>query len=472
MREINRIRFATRMAPAKVFSLALALSLALTLLVGLSNAVQAQEPADTFPGVRLGLIYEAGFEPALAIKPFTSRYGGGGAEIQVEAIIGRDLRYSDRFSLMDSIPAALVGEGVDYNLWDQIGATWLLTGQVEGLGEGLVLVLTLHDVVYAEVREQGRFPIPDPESEDFRMAVHRVSDEIVQWVFGEPGMAASRIAFSMRGSDGNQELYLIDSDGENLHRITNNQGLSMSPAWHPSGTKLAYNSDKTADGIPKIFELDLYTNQERMLEPGRDGQQLTPTYHPNGREIVFGIMGTNRTGIFSYDWERDCCMTHLQGGRYEDLSPTFSPDGQRIAFNSNRLGTNVPQIYVMEADGGDAELISPYVYGTSGYYTSPDWSPIDNRVAFHGRIERYGSYQILVAEVEGRRARILQLTGEGDNQDPSWAPDGRHLVFAGERRWGFGLFVVDAATGRIRAIVAGILPRNPDWSPALGSISH
>lgn len=430
---------------------------------------RSQEVTDTFPGVRLGLIYEAGFEPALAIKPFTSRFGGGGAEIQVEAIMARDLRYSDRFALMDSLPASLLGQGVDYNLWDQLGATWLLTGQVEGLGEGLVLVLTLHDVVYAELREQGRFPLPDPVSEDFRMAVHRVSDRVVEWIFGEPGMAASRIAFSMNGRDGNQELYLIDSDGENFRRITNNQSVSMSPAWHPSGRKLAYNSFKSEDGIPRIFELDLVTNQERVLSPGREGQQMTPSYHPNGREILFGLLGTNRTGIFSYDWERECCLTHLQGGRWEDFSPTFSPDGRRIAFNSNRLGTHIPQIYVMDAEGGGAEIISPYVYGTSGYYTSPDWSPIDNRVAFHGRIERYGRYQILVAEVEDRGARVLQLTADGDNQDPSWAPDGRHLVFAGERSYGFGLFVVDAASGRIRAMVTSIRPRNPDWSPALGS---
>jgi len=433
---------------------------------------QGQEVRDTFPGVRLGLIYEAGFEPALAIKPFTSRFGGGGAEVQVEAIIARDLRYSDRFSLMDSIPASLVGQGVDYNLWDQLGATWLLTGQVEGLGEGLVLVLELHDVVYAERREQGRFPLPDPASTDFRMAVHRVSDAIVQWVSGEPGMAASRIAFSMTGGDGNQELYLIDSDGENLHRITNNASISMSPAWHPSGTKLAYSSFKAEDGVPRIFELDLVTHQERVLSIGREEQLMSPTYHPNGRVIAFGLLGSNRTGIFSWDWERECCLIHLQGGRYEDLSPTYSPDGRRIAFNSNRLGTNVPQIYVMDADGGDAELISPYVYGTSGYFTSPDWSPIGNRVAFHGRTGRYGMFHIIVAEVEDRGARVLRLTGDGDNQDPSWAPDGRHLVFAGERSYGFGLFVVDAATGRIRAVVSSIRPRNPDWSPALGAVGR
>ena len=191
-----------------------------------------QEVADSFPGVRLGLVYEAGFEPALAVKPFTSRFGGGGAEVQVEAIIARDLRYSDRFALMDSIPPSLVGEGMDYNLWDQLGATWLLSGQVEGLGEGLVLVLELHDVVYAEMKERGRFPLPDTASDDFRMAVHRISDQVVEWIVGEPGMAASRIAFAMSVGDTAKELYLIDSDGENLRRLTR----SSSWTWLLAGS--------------------------------------------------------------------------------------------------------------------------------------------------------------------------------------------------------------------------------------------
>ena len=427
-----------------------------------------QEVADSFPGVRLGLVYEAGFEPALAVKPFTSRFGGGGAEVQVEAIIARDLRYSDRFALMDSLPPSLVGEGMDYYLWDQLGATWILSGQVEVLGEGLVLVLELHDVVYAEMKERGRFPLPDPASDDFRMAVHRVSDQVVEWIVGEPGMAASRIAFAMSVGDTAKDLYLIDSDGENLRRLTRFEGITQSPTWHPSGEKLAYTSWRSGEAS-QVFELDLVTRRERALEPGRSGQHITPTYHPRGSEIAFGLLGNNRTGIFSFDIDANCCLTHLQGGRWEDLSPTYSPDGSRIAFNSNRLGTNIPQIFVMSSQGGEADLISPYVYGTPGYYTSPDWSPTDNQVAFHGRIGRYGRYQILVAEVGDRGARVLQLTADGNNEDPSWAPDGRHLVFAGERSYGYGLFVVDAASGRIRPLVTGIRPENPDWSPPLGS---
>jgi len=435
-------------------------------LAGASAGGLGAQELDSIPGVSLGLLYESSFQPALAVKPFEGRFGGTGVAPRVEAIVARDLRYSDRFEVMDSLPADLMARaGVDYALWDQIGATWLVTGQVEGAGEGYVLVLELHDVVYGDVQSRARFRLPGPEDEGFRMAVHRASDAVVEWVFDEPGMAASRIAFSRKTSDGNQEIYTIDSDGENLRRITSFDALTQQPAWSPDGTRIAYISFRS--GEPELYERDLETGEDRRIDPGRPGQPNTPSYGPSGDLLAFSLMGSGRSGIFTYNVGRRCCLTHLVGGRWQDLSPTYSPDGDRIAFNSNRLGTAVPQIYVMPADGGQPELLSPYVYGEGGYFTSPDWSPVDGKVAFHGRIER-GRYHILVTDVEEPASRVLQLTSEGNNEDPSWAPDGRHLVFVGERSYGFGLFVVDTATGRIRTLLSGMRVRVPSWSPSLG----
>lgn len=438
--------------------------LAVVWTLTLAGAAAAQG-RDSIPGVSLGLVYETAYTPALALKPFTGRFGGGGVAPQVEAIIGRDLRNSDRFEVLDSLPGALLGEGIDYTLWDRLGAVWLVTGQVEGAGENFVLVLELHDVVYGEVKERGRFRLPDPADEDFRMAVHRASDQIVQWATGEPGMAASRIAFSLTTNEGNKELYLIDSDGENLHRITNYGSITLSPAWHPSGEKIAFTSYK--DGEQRIYQLDLTTGEEKALPAVREGGYITPEYTPDGQTLAFSVTGGTRSGLFTYNLERDCCLAHLSGGpRWDDLSPSYSPDGRRLVFNSNRFGTTVPQIMLMPAQGGEAELVSPYEYGRGGYYSAPEWSPTNDLIAFHGAIRR-GTYHILVADLKDGGRRILQLTWEGNNEDPSWAPDGRHLVFVGERRWGYGLFVVDVATGKLRTILGGRRVTVPSWSPAL-----
>ncbi len=432
--------------------------------VGTATDASAQ---DELPGVSLGLVYANSYLPALAVQPFTGSFGGAVLAPQVEAIVGRDLRNSDRFEVMDSLPDALVGDQVDYGLWDRLGAVWLVTGQVEGAGDGFVLILELHDVVYGEIRERGRFRLPDAIDEDFRMSVHRTSDEIVQWATGDVGMAASRIAFTMTDNDGNKDIYVIDADGENLERVTRFNHMTESPTWSPDGQRIAMASWKT--GVPRIYEVDRFGGNERMLPAVRGaGDYITPTYHPNGKILAFSVLGSSsQSGIFTYDLEQDCCLSFLSGGPWHDIGPTYSPDGRWMAFNTLRFGTDVPQVMMMPAEGGSAETLSPYEYGSGGFYAAPDWSPNGDLVAFHGRIDRRGRYHILVANLEDGGRVLRQLTSEGNNEAPSWAPDGRHLVFMGERSWGFGLMIVDVTTGQIRSLLGGRLVGLPDWSPAL-----
>jgi TolB protein len=439
---------------------------ALVVLTLVGGARVGAQERDSIPGVTLGLVYETSYTPALAIRPFTGRFGGESAAAQVEAIIARDLRYSDRFQVMDSLPTALTGDVIDYRLWDRLGAVWLLAGQVESAGDGFSLILQIHDVVYGRLREVGRFALSNPAAPDFRMAVHRASDEVVSWVFDEPGIAATRIAFSMITPGTNaKELYLVDADGENLERLTNHGNIVLSPAWSLDGTRLAFSSYKT--GLPRIYIHELATGRERMIEPLRTGDQMTPAFSPDGQTLAFAVTSGERSGIFSYNFYRNCCLTLLAGGRWNDISPVYSPDGRSLAFNSNRLGTSQPQVYIMPASGGEPDLISPYSFDRPGYFSAPDWSPVGGMIAFHGAIRR-GRYHILVARVEDRGRRVRQLTWEGNNEDPSWAPDGRHLAFKGERRWGKGLFVVDVATGNTRTVLFGVDITVPEWSPPLG----
>ncbi len=431
----------------------------------LATPAAAQDVDTRVPGVRLGMVYEGAYVPELAIRPFSGRFGGEGAASQVESILANDLDFSDRFRILSELPESLGGvRDIDYALWDRLGAVYLLTGTVEGSGNGFVLILRVHDVLYRQVAHEGTFRVPDPNDRGFRMAVHRASDQVVEWVFGEPGMAASRIAFSMQRDDGTKEIYVIDADGANLTRISDHRDLALSPAWSPDGGRIAYTA-MTDDGW-RIFEHELGSGESSRIEP-RVGEYMTPEYLPDGRRLAFTIHEGATSGLYTWDLEDQCCLTNLTGGRFSDTNPSYSPDGRQLVFSSTRLGSAIPQIYTLDAGGGQPELLSPYRYGSqNSFFTAPDWAPFGDNIAFSGRVSRAGFFNILVARMgEGRR--LTQLTAEGNNEDPAWAPDGRHIVFFGRRDWGSGLFVVDAASGRTRALLRGFEVGEPDWSPSM-----
>jgi TolB protein len=440
-------------------------------LLSLAAPVKAQVVEDRFPGVSLELISEGTRALPFAIQPFAAPPGREDIALRAENIAARNLRYSNRFQVLDSLPAAITrGSEVDYALWDQVGAAFLLTGRIEVSGSRVELVTEVHDVVYRERRGQGRYLLPGVDTPEFRMAVHAASDAAVEWASGEPGMAASRIVFSRLGEGGNRELWVVDSDGENLRRVTNHQSLALTPAWSPDGRRVAFTS--FVSGLPRIYELDLTTNRERQIPAPRSGDYITPAYAPDGETLAFAITGSSgRSGLYSYNIGRECCFTTLIESRNEDLSPTWAPDGRRIAFMSNRLGVGAPQIYLMSAGGGQADILSPYRFDRRGYYSSPDWSPRGDRVAYYGRIDRIGWHQILISEI-GRGNRISQLTSSGNNEDPSWAPDGRHLVYtSGSGRGGAtSLRIVDAVTGNTRTLVSGMDVKYPAWSPSLARL--
>lgn len=431
--------------------------------LGPQAAAAQVRPDTTLPtGVQLKLVYETQYRPRVAVQPFSG--GAGAAADEAHRILQRDLDYSDRFDILFGIPEAL-REGSDYSRWNDLGVVYLVTGGMERADAGgYRLRLALHDVVYGSVKEIRLFQLPSMDAADFRMAVHAAADEVVRWATGEPGMAATRIALTRHLGDGTYELLMVDSDGENLQRIDAHLRL-YSPAWSPDGSRLAYQyGDEERNSV---VERDLRTGRITAIT---DRQILaqTPSYSPGGDKVAVALWVDRGMEIHEYDVERDCCLRRLSRQSKIDMHPSYSPDGRRIAFQSDRLGN--PHIFTMSAGGGDAVLLTAFEVGGAGYYTSPDWSPRTNQVVFHGR-SRGGVFQIMVADASRPGAPVQQITGEGRSEDPSFAPDGRHIVFSGVREDGMGLYVIDLVTGRIRPLVTGGRYRMPDWSPVLVNAS-
>ncbi len=438
---------------------------AASLMLAAATEALAQEPQrDSIPtDVRVGILYQPAYRPGIVVPEIPAPDELRELADSARAIILRDLDFSDRLQAMRVGEEVPLGGPVNYDLWDQLGAVWLLIGMIEGPPDAPVLRLSLHDVVYRLLQEVEAFellPLTHPEA---RLAIHRATDRVVRWATGSPGIAATRIAFVDRAAGGS-EIYVIDSDGFRRRQVTGDSSIALSPAWSPSGDRIAYMSYMGED--PAIYELALNPGRSTVLVdlPGMD---MTPTYSPDGTRLAFAATVEGRTEVYTYDLVGRCCPERATFVRYSNsLSPTFSPDGRRVAFNSDRLGQL--HIFVQDVSGGSAELLTPYIYDRSVHNAGPDWSPLGDRIAFHGWVQ--GTSQIFTVAPDGRGLR--QLTQEGRNEDPSWAPDGRHIVFASTRAGTAGLWVLDVVTGRIRSLVRGGNPRLPDWSGPLNSPSR
>jgi TolB protein len=385
---------------------------------------------DPPPGIRLSGAYDARQRPMIAVRPLGGADAIAEAVDSVQAIVRRDLTYSNRYNVATTIPEALRTGDVDYGQWNSLNVVYLVTGDLTATARGYELALAVHDVVYRRLLHEGRYLLPAISDPDFRMAVHAVSDEVVLRSLNLPGSAATRIAFTRQNRDaaGSYDLLIVDSDGFGLRRIAGFGGQLYSPVWSPDARRVLY-AINTERGW-QLVERDVTSGTQRTLSPGGE-MVLTPTYAPDGRTIALGIWRGDRSEITRYDLEQQCCAQRISGqGRNIEISPTFSADGRSIAFASDRLGRNA--IYVMSADGSNPVLLSPFVPGQASEYTSPSWSPTSSRIAFHGhwnkRAPRW-AYQIMVADASRPGSPIEQITARGNNEDPSWAPDGRNIVY-------------------------------------------
>ena len=416
-------------------------------LAGLAaRPAHAQQPDTTPRGVTLGLAYDARVKPGVLVLPVAGANGDS-----IRTIIERDLDYGDRVAIVRGTVPEPVGGRLNYPLVERLGAVVVVQTTITPTG----LRVALHDVAKRQVAQTRLFSLPSGAlGPSWRLTLHAVSDEIEYAITGVRGIAATRIAF-VRES----RIYLVDSDGANVRAVTPDGAMSLSPAWHPSGKYLAYSAFGRAGGT-QVFVRDLALGSARPVVATPGGLNITPTFSPDGNTVAYahGLdAGTDIVAASAFDNSPGRQITVGRGS--ENVSPSYSPDGRRLVFTSGRSGH--PEVYITDADGTNAELLTPFVFGETSYRSNPDWSPTGTTVAFQSQIG--GRFQI--ATISLRDRQIKQLTEEGSNEDPSWAPDGRHVVFTSSRGGGRQLWIADVETGRARQLTrGGGTSRLPAWS--------
>ena len=390
----------------------------------------------------------------IAIVPF----GPVGANLPVDVadVISADLKRSGRFAPVarnDLIARPYEASQVNFRDWRLLKADNLVIGKVTPFGAGYVAQFQLFDV-FRGVQLAGYSIRSDAKS--LRRTAHQIADMIYETLTGEPGAFATRIAYITvtNGGDGKRRysLQVADSDGFNPQSVVQSTQPLMSPAWSPDASRLAYVSFENK--LPKIFEQDLRTGKRDLIAsfPGING---APAWSPDGTQMALVLSKDGNPEIYVMDMGTRR-MRRLTNSLGIDTEPSWSPDGRSIIFTSDRGGS--PQIYRISARGGRAERLS----FEGSYNARASYSADAKSIAMvHGTGNRF---QIAVLNLQNRAMQVL--TDGPLDESPSFAPNGRIIIYAAEEK-NRGVLAEVSVDGRVKQRLSAREgdAREPAWAP-------
>jgi TolB protein len=316
-------------------------------------------------------------------------------------------------------------------------------------------------------------PLSGNLNEDRRI-IHKLADSIHKMQFGVEGIATSRFLYTNKISKGGKslsEVWEADYDGHNAVQITRNGGYCVNPCYVPPNAgslpaSILYVSYKT--GQPKIYISSLQDGVGKRISY-LGGNQFMPIMNRQRDQMAFISDVTGNPDLFILPFGKDGRPSEkprkiFTTPKGTQGTPTFSPDGKKIAFVSNKDGS--PRIYTMDvpAEGTPLKNMKPQLVSKACQEsTAPAWSPDGTKIAFCATVK--GVRQIWVYDVQKKTEK--QLTqGTGNKENPAWASNSLHLVFNSTGANNSELYLVNLKQPKVVKVSSGPGEKHfPNFSP-------
>ncbi len=394
------------------------LFLGLTLLAS-AGPVRAQS------NIEIELLKKTQPKVSIAIQGFQLQKGSDPTRSGEDSrkILENDLKLSEFFTPISHSKFQSLenqerqAQGVNFGAWAGVGAQWMIKTQY-GVGRSgfYTFVFRLYDV------DRKRFIVGKKYRGNrnfLRSMIHRFSDEVVAQLTGIQGVSQTKIAFISKESR-KKELYMVDFDGYNLKKLTNDRSVTLSPAWSPDGKNILFTS--YIDRNPDLMVIDVQKRTRKTLLQ-MPGLNAAPAWSPDGNRIALVLSKDENAEV--YVLEKSLELKRLTRHFNIDTSPTWSPNGRKIAFTSDRSGTGSPQIYVMDSRRGDRSI--DRITFNSNYNDDPSWSPDGEKLAYTARVGK--KFRIKIYDFKSKK-HIQFTSGSGSQEKPSWSPDGRYIAYS------------------------------------------
>ena len=229
----------------------------------------------------------------------------------------------------------------------------------------------------------------------------------------------TKIAFTCVGVDGNRDICVMDGDGGNEVRLTEDPARDEGPSWSPDGTRIVFYRGH------HIYVMD--SDGQNLMELTGPLGGTDPAWSPDGAKIAFTRFKALKNQIWVMDADGGNEVQLTQWG--ENYNPAWSPDGRRIAFVSERRHGG-PEIYVMDSDGSNQVRLTHDLEEKD----NPSWSPDGQWIAYDSYRSRV--YQIFVVKTDGSGLTRRLTHRRPHNWKPAWSPDGDTIAYS---LWEWGI---------------------------------